>query len=176
MQMFQQIRIPRPVILLIGAAVFTLLPWLAVAAETDSQEIAWMTMGMNLFGGLAIFLFGMEQMTDALKIAAGDRMKNLLARLTTNRFKAVFAGAWFTPGKNRVVPADLSAHKKLSFWAKGKPAKHSVMIFAADLPYSRSTKRFEVTEKWTQFTYDIAEFDGCDGKNVFGFWFGGPVA
>ena len=50
------------------------------------------TMAMGLLGGLAIFLFGMEQMTDALKNVAGSGMKNVLARLTTNRFKAVFAG------------------------------------------------------------------------------------
>ena len=38
----------------------------------------------------------MEQMTDALKLVAGDRMKNLLARVTTNRFKAVLAGTVVT--------------------------------------------------------------------------------
>jgi phosphate:Na+ symporter len=51
---------------------------------------------VGLFGGLALFLFGMEQMTDALKIVAGGKMKRLLARLTTNRFKAVFTGAFVT--------------------------------------------------------------------------------
>ncbi len=51
---------------------------------------------MSLLGGLALFLFGMEQMTDALRIVAGAGMKNLLARLTTNRFKAAFAGAFVT--------------------------------------------------------------------------------
>ena len=51
---------------------------------------------IGLFGGLALFLFGMEQMTDALKLAAGGGMKKLLARLTTNRFSAAFAGAFIT--------------------------------------------------------------------------------
>lgn len=54
------------------------------------------TIIMGLFGGLAIFLYGMEQMTDALKLVAGSGMKNILARLTTNRFKAAFAGAFVT--------------------------------------------------------------------------------
>ena len=53
-------------------------------------------MGMGLLAGLALFLFGIEQMTDALKVLAGDRMKSLLARLTTNRFRAVFTGAFIT--------------------------------------------------------------------------------
>lgn len=51
---------------------------------------------IQLFGGLALFLYGMEQMTDALKVVAGNRMKNLLARLTTNRFKGVFVGTVVT--------------------------------------------------------------------------------
>jgi len=51
---------------------------------------------MGLVGGLALFLFGMEQMTDALKAVAGSGMKTMLARMTTNRFKAVLAGAGIT--------------------------------------------------------------------------------
>lgn len=54
------------------------------------------TLFMGLFGGLALFLFGMEQMTDALKLEAGGGMKRLLGRLTTNRVKAAFAGAAVT--------------------------------------------------------------------------------
>ena len=51
---------------------------------------------MSLLGGLAIFLFGMDQMTATLKALGGDRMKAVLARLTTNRFTAVLAGAFVT--------------------------------------------------------------------------------
>ncbi|NNF59122.1 MAG: Na/Pi cotransporter family protein [Rhodothermaceae bacterium] len=56
---------------------------------------AWPIM-IGLAGGLALFLFGMEQMTAALKQVAGSGMKTLLARLTTNRFSAAFAGAFVT--------------------------------------------------------------------------------
>ncbi len=51
---------------------------------------------MGLFGGLAIFLFGMEQMTDALKRVAGDGLSKLLGKLTTNRFTAAISGALVT--------------------------------------------------------------------------------
>jgi phosphate:Na+ symporter len=51
---------------------------------------------IGLAGGLAIFLFGMELMTAALKSISGPRMKNVLAELTTNRFKAATAGAFVT--------------------------------------------------------------------------------
>ncbi len=60
----------------------------------SAMEIATIIMG--LMGGLALFLFGMEQMSDALKIIAGQRMKNVLSQLTTNRFKAASAGAFIT--------------------------------------------------------------------------------
>lgn len=51
---------------------------------------------MTLFGGLAIFLFGMEQLDNALKRVAGEKMKKVLATLTTNRFTGVFTGALVT--------------------------------------------------------------------------------
>ncbi|MDX1480554.1 MAG: Na/Pi cotransporter family protein [Woeseiaceae bacterium] len=50
----------------------------------------------QLGGGLALFLYGMRRMTEALKTVAGDRMKNLLARLTQNRFAAALAGTAVT--------------------------------------------------------------------------------
>jgi len=61
---------------------------------TNSLEVGTLIMG--LLGGLALFLFGMDQMTDALKLIAGGGMKKILSRLTTNRFSAVLAGAIIT--------------------------------------------------------------------------------
>jgi phosphate:Na+ symporter len=46
----------------------------------------------QLGGGLALFLYGMRRMTEALKTVAGGGMKNLLAKLTSNRFSATLAG------------------------------------------------------------------------------------
>jgi len=67
-----------------------------IAAETTEQAIKWGHMSMGLFGGLALFLFGMEQMSDALKSALGDQMKVLLAKLTRNRFTGALTGAFVT--------------------------------------------------------------------------------
>lgn len=61
-----------------------------------SETLQYGTMALGLFGGLALFLFGMEQMTVTLKEAAGGRMKSLLARMTKNRFRALAAGAFTT--------------------------------------------------------------------------------
>lgn len=54
------------------------------------------TMIIRLLGGLAIFLFGLDQLTDMLKATAGTRMRDLLARVTTNRLKGVLAGGFTT--------------------------------------------------------------------------------
>lgn len=50
----------------------------------------------GLLGGLALFLYGIEQMTGALKTAAGSKIKNLLARMTSNRIKGALIGAFAT--------------------------------------------------------------------------------
>ena len=68
----------------------------AFAAAGTGGEIDTMNMGMKLLGGLALFLFGMEQMADALKAVAGERMKVILAKLTTNRFMGAATGAFVT--------------------------------------------------------------------------------
>ena len=50
----------------------------------------------GLLGGLALFLFGMDVMTQALRSAAGDYMKDVLSKLTRNRFVGVGMGAFVT--------------------------------------------------------------------------------
>ncbi len=49
-----------------------------------------------LLGGLALFLFGMKMMSDGLEQAAGDKMKQILEKLTGNRFLGVAVGAGIT--------------------------------------------------------------------------------
>jgi len=63
------------------------------AGATDLE--VW-TLVMGLLGGLALFLYGMEMMADSLKAVAGDRMKAILARLTTNRIMGVVTGTFVT--------------------------------------------------------------------------------
>lgn len=50
----------------------------------------------GLLGGLAIFLYGMNMMSDALQKAAGDKMKRILSFLTKNPVMGVLAGALVT--------------------------------------------------------------------------------
>ena len=78
---------------LAAAVLFPLLVW---AGGADSLSLAWAEMGMGVFGGLALFLLGMERMADGLKAATGAKMQSILGRLTTNRFSGVTVGALVT--------------------------------------------------------------------------------
>lgn len=49
-----------------------------------------------LLGGLALFLYGMTMMSNGLEIVAGNRMKGILEKLTSNRFLGIGIGALIT--------------------------------------------------------------------------------
>lgn len=51
---------------------------------------------LGLLGGLALFLYGMQMMSGGLEAAAGNRMKQILEKLTANRFLGVAVGAIIT--------------------------------------------------------------------------------
>ncbi len=72
------------------------LPLSLRAADIGAHELTLGTMAMGVFGGLALFLLGMGEMTDALKAAAGVQMQSFLAKLTSNRFSGAFVGALVT--------------------------------------------------------------------------------
>jgi phosphate:Na+ symporter len=54
------------------------------------------TILLGLLGGLALFLYGMQMMSEGLEKLAGDRMKQILEKLTANRFLGVLVGAVIT--------------------------------------------------------------------------------
>ena len=51
---------------------------------------------LSLLGGLALFLYGMQMMSTGLEAAAGNKMKSILEKLTSNRIKGVLVGAAIT--------------------------------------------------------------------------------
>ena len=51
---------------------------------------------LTLLGGLALFLYGMQMMSGGLEAAAGNRMKKILEKLTSNRILGVLVGAGIT--------------------------------------------------------------------------------
>ena len=62
--------------------------------QASTLDIATMITGLG--GGLALFLYGMRKMTEALKTVAGTGLKDVLAKLTTNRFTGALSGALIT--------------------------------------------------------------------------------
>jgi phosphate:Na+ symporter len=64
-----------------------------VSGATGAPAIDPLEITLGFIGGLALFLFGVDQLAKALKAVAGDRMKSLLARLTTNPLAGLGTGA-----------------------------------------------------------------------------------
>ena len=69
---------------------------LFAASPKPNAEISWWVLIMTLFGGLALFLYGMEKMSSGMKKAAGDRMRSILSALTNNRYMGLLVGAFVT--------------------------------------------------------------------------------
>lgn len=59
--------------------------------NTEALKIA-----LELLGGLALFIYGMNFMSDGLQKAAGDKLKSILATVTRNVFMGVLTGALAT--------------------------------------------------------------------------------
>jgi len=51
---------------------------------------------MQTIGGLGIFLFGMKQMSDGMQAIAGEKLRQLINKVTENRFIACGVGATIT--------------------------------------------------------------------------------
>ncbi len=56
------------------------------------MTIDWTILIYTVIGGLALFLFGMDVMTKALKDSAGNRLKYFLHKMTSTRWKGLIAG------------------------------------------------------------------------------------
>lgn len=54
------------------------------------------SMIITLFGGLGLFLFGMNMMGDGLENAAGEKLKGILEKVTSNKYIGVLVGALVT--------------------------------------------------------------------------------
>ena len=51
---------------------------------------------LTIVGSLGLFLLGMKMMSESLQNVAGDKMRNILSSMTTNRFAGVFTGLLIT--------------------------------------------------------------------------------
>ena len=55
-----------------------------------------LTVLLAMFGGLGLFLYGMRVMSDSIEKVAGAKLRNILEKLTTNRFTGMLVGIIFT--------------------------------------------------------------------------------
>ena len=55
-----------------------------------------MEIAFGVIGGLGLFLYGMNVMSNGLQKAAGDKLKSIIGMLTTNKYMAVIVGAVVT--------------------------------------------------------------------------------
>ena len=53
--------------------------------DSSAGSVDWLMLVLGFAGGLALFLFGLDRLTDSLRVVAGDRARQILARLTRNR-------------------------------------------------------------------------------------------
>lgn len=60
------------------------------------MELSPMEVLFSFLGGLGIFLYGIKSMGDGLQAAAGDRLREILNRMTTNPFLGILAGIIIT--------------------------------------------------------------------------------
>ena len=82
---------------LFWGAMFTVFPASPLlAADQTPATISWGFLIIGLLGGLALFLYGMDKMSEGLKKSAGNQMRAILAALTKNRVVALLVGAFVT--------------------------------------------------------------------------------
>lgn len=83
-------------IIAITLAFVACLPVFASSSPTVPGAFSLQEMTINLLGGLAFFLFGMEMLADELRTMAGGGLRKALALFTSNRFSGVLTGATVT--------------------------------------------------------------------------------
>jgi len=69
---------------------------IAAVVQDAGESVEWWPLVTGLFGGLGLFLLGVQRLTMSLKAMAGDYLRRILARLTTNRVAAATTGVAIT--------------------------------------------------------------------------------
>ncbi|MBU1226638.1 MAG: Na/Pi cotransporter family protein [Actinobacteria bacterium] len=67
-----------------------------ILGQAATEHLDVFLIVVTVAGGLAIFLLGLDRLTESLRIVAGDRMRGMLRRLTGNRFKGMLTGTAVT--------------------------------------------------------------------------------
>ncbi|MGB5299891.1 MAG: Na/Pi cotransporter family protein [Thiogranum sp.] len=79
----------------VALLLFAMISFAAVP-EVVAESPDWLQLGLGLFGGLALFLAGLQQLSEGMTKAAGHALTTVLGKLTTNRFMGALTGAFVT--------------------------------------------------------------------------------
>ena len=71
---------------------------LNILIQRNGKKIMGISNVLSLLCGLALFLYGMGVMGDALKKSAGRKLKTILGNLTSNKFKGFLLGLGIASG------------------------------------------------------------------------------
>jgi hypothetical protein len=84
-----------------------------------------------------------------------------------------WAGVEFTPGMNPWQPANLSARRSISFWAKGDGQTYQVRVITQS---RQAIQNFVAAPDWKPYTMPLSSFRGTDGGDLTGVLFAaGPT-
>ena len=123
--------------------------------STTTDQVA----GGNSVAGIAIIHPGADGTHAALRV--------------TGEVKPGFqygpwAGAIWFPGHEPMQPADLSAKKELTFWARGTPGSHNVMLASGSANGIPLYASFVITKQWKEYHMPLAtSFPNADWKQVY---------
>ena len=83
---------------------------------------------LMLLGGLALFLYGMQMMSNGLETAAGNKMKSILEKLTSNRIKGVVVGSNLAEARSLAGEHIDIVHReaRLSFLRDGEQVENRI--------------------------------------------------
>ncbi len=131
-----------------------------------------------LFGGLAIFIYGMNLMSENLQKVAGERMRSILSLLTKNPLMGVLAGALATAVLQSSSATTVMAIGFVSARLMGLPQAISI-IFGANIGTTMTAQiiAFKITDYIPLFIFIgfLIYFFGkkertkCLGLSIFGF-------
>jgi hypothetical protein len=139
---------------------------------TAKSGFGWSITTDSIMGG---------QSTADMKVVEGGAMGSKGALQITGKISGASQQAWagvmYSPGPQPFAPADLSAKKTLSFWAKGDGRGYAVLVFTQTNGYQPAVQIFTPGPEWKEFRFTLASFNGTDGKDITSIMFtAGPPA
>lgn len=121
----------------------------------------WAVSADSLFGGKS---------TAEMRVVSGGAEGSKYSLLVTGEVAPAYAfpwaGAQFSPGLSPMAPADLSAHRSITFWAKGDGHTYRIMLFAQSLGFIPAAQTFVAGPEWKPYRFSLDSFPGLDARGL----------